>query len=207
MTTGSSRYALLTNGSPFSLAVLGALLDQDIPPALIVLPEYPPAASVNCGLPAQLAEVRDNPLRQLAANIPVAYAPEARQVTMKSAFENQHIEVMLVACWPYLLDSTIADHLAGAAINLHPSKLPLFRGPDPIGEQLTSAQRPFGVSLHKLSDKFDQGDLVAQADVTIEDENADRKTLEMACARAGVLLFAGLLQRQPAAWHSWSQAG
>ncbi len=112
---------------------------------------------------------------------------------------------MLVACWPYLIDSSVIDSLDGAALNLHPSLLPAFRGPDPIGEQLNSDDRRFGVSLHRLSNSFDRGDLVAQAEIQLAKKSPDREMVEQDCAKGGVQLFISLLDKDPASWPCWPQ--
>ncbi len=141
----------------------------------------------------------------LASDIPVAYAPRSRQQEIVTSLQQHDIDLMLVACWPYLIDTSVIDALAGAALNLHPSLLPAFRGPDPVGEQLNSDDRRFGVSLHHLSDAFDQGDLVAQTEIQQAKKSPDREMVEQDCAKGGVQLFIGLLDKDPASWPRWPQ--
>ena len=141
----------------------------------------------------------------LASDIPVAYAPRSRQQEIVTSLQQHDIDLMLVACWPYLIDTSVIDALDGAALNLHPSLLPAFRGPDPIGEQLNSEDRHFGVSLHRLSDSFDRGDLVAQAEIQLAKKSPDREMVEQDCAKGGVQLFISLLDQDPASWPCWPQ--
>ncbi len=185
--------------------MLQALQEQDIPPQLIVLPEYPAAGTSSAPEFGKVDKSRVNPLLALAGDIPCCYAPRAKQQEMINAFTNHGIELLLVACWPYLIDRSIVEHLDGAAINLHPSKLPRFRGADPIAAQLAANHRPFAVSLHKLTERYDEGDLLAQEEFEIAEENPLRQVVERACARRGTNMFNNLLQQDMASWRCWPQ--
>ena len=206
MLTAASRFALLTNGSHLSRATLQALIDAGHPPALILLPQYPPAQTLATGEFAVSGNQGKTPLLQLAGNIACAYAPPAKQQNIIPSLEKHRIELALVACWPYLIHAEVVDHLQGAILNLHPSKLPLFRGADPLAEQLESGHRPFAVSLHRLSKQFDRGDLVAQLEFEIAEKSPHRPTVEQACAQHGVELFVDLLHQPVASWPGWPQA-
>lgn len=206
MSADKNRYALFSNGSFLSKATLQALLDADRPPQLIVLPEYPPARSYNNNEFGLLANQNSNPLLALAADIPVAYAPKARQLEVIKTLQHHDIDLMLVACWPYLIAPEIVDALDGAALNLHPSLLPAFRGPNPVEAQLNSNDRQFGVSLHRLSNNFDAGDLVAQLKIQAAKKSPDRQMVEQDCAKGGVQLFVTLLDQNPALWPTRPQA-
>jgi methionyl-tRNA formyltransferase len=96
---------------------------------------------------------------------------------------------MLVACWPYLIDSSIYQCVDKAALNLHPSLLPDHRGPDPLNQQLAMRETKLGVTLHLLNDKFDQGDIVAQAAFELAETEMDLARLQQDCAILGVELF------------------
>ncbi len=205
MVTPTPRFALFTNGSAFSLAVLHELLSQQIAPELIVLPVYPPSFSDSNPAWGNVAPRVDHPVQALAGSIPIAYAPREKQAEIIETLSQHKIELLLVACWPYLIKPAVIAAIPGPAINLHPSKLPLFRGPDPIGTQLEAGHRPFAVSLHHLNNSFDEGDLIAQQDIQMAAINADpaaltRATIERACAATGVKLFLELAQQDPQDW-------
>lgn len=48
-----------------------------------------------------------------------------------------------------------------ACINIHPSLLPKYRGPNPIFWQIRNGETQTGVTLHKVSEKIDAGDILA----------------------------------------------
>jgi methionyl-tRNA formyltransferase len=78
-------------------------------------------------------------------------------------------EVLLVACCPYRLPPAVISAARVAALNLHPSLLPRYRGPAPLFWQLRAGDPDTGVSLHHLTERLDAGPLVAQAPVPLGD--------------------------------------
>jgi methionyl-tRNA formyltransferase len=83
---------------------------------------------------------------------------------------------------------------------MHPSLLPDFRGPNPLEQQLDCRHSKFGVSLHLLHRYFDQGDIVAQAELGNLDETPDRSCLEQRCAVLGTDLFIAAVRQHEQGW-------
>ena len=52
-------------------------------------------------------------------------------------------------------------------INIHPSLLPLHRGPVPTLHALRDAAPRFGVTIHRLAAKIDAGGILAQAEIAL----------------------------------------
>jgi methionyl-tRNA formyltransferase len=202
---GKPRFALFLNGANFACEVLQSLQHQGFEPALLVLPEYSPAATPASTNLIQRQSKPQHRLSQLAGNIEIAYAPPALQAQCACLLQQRAIEFMLVACWPYLIDQQIVNSVTRAALNLHPSLLPRYRGADPIGEQLKSDEVRFGVSLHLLNSRFDQGDIVAQAELPAPAEHKQRAGLEQACAQLGSRLFIDALNGYDAGWRTIPQ--
>jgi methionyl-tRNA formyltransferase len=200
------RYVLLLNGANFACEVLEALLRLDSPPDLLVVPEYPPAARPE----AKPVEFGSNPpqsrLAQLAGSIPHAYAPERRQQQCARLIRQRSIDFMLVACWPYLIAPAMIASVTKAALNLHPSMLPAYRGADPVGRQIERGERRLGVSLHLLSQRFDEGDIVARASLPPLGDKPDRETVEREAARLGAGLFIDTLKGYDARWQPQPQS-
>lgn len=193
------EFALLANGAHFSCGVLQALLRRNYRPRLLVLPTYPPR-----GKPEATAIEVDNgpasPICSIGANIETVYAPQVRQREAAALITRRGIEFLLVACWPYLIDREFAASASGAALNLHPSLLPKYRGPDPLPQQLAAGDSRFGVTLHLLDQRFDCGDIVAQAELDEAGNELNLRELESRCAELGVLLFIDALS----AWPNWN---
>ena len=173
---------------------------------MLVLPEYPPAARPGAQ-PVELDAHRpQSRLQQLAGEIPLAYAPELLQQSCARLIRQRSIDFLLVACWPYLIGPAILASVGKAALNLHPSLLPAYRGADPVGRQIELGERRLGVSLHLLSQRFDAGDIVARASLPSLGDNPDRETIEREAARLGAGLFIDALKGYDAGWQLQPQS-
>jgi methionyl-tRNA formyltransferase len=75
-------------------------------------------------------------------------------------------ELLIVACFPQLPQSLL-QRAAIAALNMHPSRLPAYRGPAPLFWQLRDGLREIGVTLHYMTSRIDAGDIVAQTGVAL----------------------------------------
>lgn len=196
-TPGKHRFALLASGAGFSCEVLQALQRLHYPPSLLVLPEYPPAEPVS-----NLAAVaRDHQILALGQGIEIGYAPAAKQAELGRLIKQRAIDFILVACWTYLINNALIKSPRRAALNLHPSLLPEYRGPNPIQQQLARRADRFGVTLHLLNDRFDQGDIIAQAEFTDIDGNPDQLQLEHRCAVLGAGLFIDAMKTHERGWN------
>ena len=200
-TPADNRFALLTNGANFSCEVLQALQQLHHPPGLLVLPEYPPAQPVPKTDNDLVAASADRRILALGEGIETAYTPAAKQAELGRIIRKHSIDFMLVACWTYLIGDVLIESPRKAALNLHPSLLPEFRGPNPIEQQLARQTSSFGVTLHLLNDTFDHGDIIAQAELTDVGLSPDCLQLERRCALLGAELFIDAMKQYPQGWN------
>lgn len=200
-----TRYALLASGADFSCAVLSALQAENFPPRLLILPEYPPSRVADDGdFSLETEPARPQILAQLA-EVPVGYAPATDQQAGAELIRQHHIEFLLVACWPYRIADLFLNSASKAAVNLHPSLLPAYRGADPVSAQLAADKVKYGVSLHLMNQRFDEGDIVAQRELGPFKTRPDRCQLEIECARAGAQLFMQAMKIYDRGWASTPQ--
>lgn len=90
------------------------------------------------------------------------------------------------------------------ALNMHGSLLPKFRGRAPVNWAVLAGERETGATLHYMTIKPDDGDIVAQTAVPILPDDTAREVFdkvtvaaEMTLDRALPSLIAGTAQRQP----------
>jgi methionyl-tRNA formyltransferase len=65
--------------------------------------------------------------------------------------------------------TVIAARFGG--VNVHPSLLPCWRGADPVPWAINSGDRQTGVTIVRLSAKFDQGSILSQEKINISDSD------------------------------------
>ena len=68
---------------------------------------------------------------------------------------SQGAEMFIIAEYSYLVPDTDVKY----AINIHPTLLPNGRGPTPL-PYLINAPEFSGVTIHKICNKFDSGDII-----------------------------------------------
>jgi UDP-4-amino-4-deoxy-L-arabinose formyltransferase / UDP-glucuronic acid dehydrogenase (UDP-4-keto-hexauronic acid decarboxylating) len=87
-----------------------------------------------------------------------------------------------------LVRQPILDIPPAGCLNLHGSLLPKYRGRSPINWVLVNGEKETGVTLHYMTPRPDDGDIVGQKkiDISIEDT---AKTLHEKAAEAAVLLL------------------
>lgn len=182
---------LFSTGALFSQTVLDTLIDKNIKPAAVVLPVYAPASIEN--LPGIVIEDNTDPsefiVKVLDSSIPVIYAPEKCQHNLPLQLSEIQVDYILVACWPYLIGRDITGLAGKAALNIHPSLLPKYRGANPIYDQFSDGKVELGVTLHLINQTFDQGDILSQLKLGFPSDYSEMKEFEVKSARAGAGLF------------------
>lgn len=190
------KFILFGNGSHYSIAVLNNLLERGIVPVAVVVPEYPPATISKPAVLKVDAELVANQFIEMVdhLSIPVIYAPRKLKSSLAEKLAPFEADYLLVACWPYLLPPETVGVAAKAALNLHPSLLPEYRGASPVFEQLNSKETRLGVTLHLLSQEYDCGEIVAQAGFRLESGSTSCEQIEAQAALVGTGLLADLMQ-------------
>ncbi len=140
-----------------------------------------------------------------ALGIPVFAVRALRAPASLALLAQLRPTVLGAACFPRRLP---AEWLAAAprgALNIHPSRLPAYRGPEPLFWQLRQAEPHPGVTVHQMDADFDTGPILAQHAIPWP-AGASEAELERLTAAAGGRLLAELLtagrfaaQPQPAA--------
>jgi methionyl-tRNA formyltransferase len=57
------------------------------------------------------------------------------------------------------------------AVNMHPSLLPRYRGPNPIGWMFRNDDAEMGLTFHRMDPTFDTGAILAQGSVPVHDDD------------------------------------
>jgi methionyl-tRNA formyltransferase len=96
----------------------------------------------------------------------------------------------------FIIPKDVINHFGGNAINLHPSLLPHNRGDQPLLWAAVEG-RPYGVTIHKVSENFDEGPIVCQSQVSIPSQFTLREaynlvrlhmvSLFQACLDSGII--------------------
>lgn len=104
-------------------------------------------------------------------NIPISSHKITAQ-EIESLIQLHGAEVFLVCGYPYKVPPI--PHNRAYGINLHPALLPRVRGIMPLPYIIMHEPDAAGLTLHKLTDGFDAGDIIAQIPLKLgKSENVD----------------------------------
>jgi methionyl-tRNA formyltransferase len=102
------------------------------------------------------------------------------------------VDVIVVACFPWRLPAAVRLLPGIASVNVHPSRLPDGRGPEPIFWAFRRDLDSTGVTLHAIDDGLDTGPVIDQRTEAIPFD-ATMITLERSLAHIGADMFSDFL--------------
>ena len=87
-----------------------------------------------------------------------------------------------------MIRSSILEIPPAGCLNLHGSLLPEYRGRCPINWVLINGEKKTGVSLHYMTPRPDDGDIVCQKEIVISDDDTARSLHDKAASTSAVML-------------------
>ena len=109
--------------------------------------------------------------RARQAGLPVLMPPSANHPDVIATIARLAPDVIFSFYFRELLSPAVLGLARHAALNLHGSLLPRYRGRCPVNWVLVHGERETGVTLHHMDVKPDRGDIVAQRAVPIADDD------------------------------------
>lgn len=130
-------------------------------------PKFLPAVkSIQSELPLRSESNPENILTAAGRHdIPVLSVGNLKDETSLQAFRDLKPELVITVCFPQILPKSWLGVPAEGCLNLHPSLLPAYRGPNPLFWQFREGEKNTGVTLHFMDAVADAGDIVAQKSV------------------------------------------
>ncbi len=147
--------------SAFAATLLDALITKGTTPTAIVTQ---PDREAGRG-----KKLTPPPVKNIAEkhNIPLLQ-PEKLDAHFLDSVAPYHPDIFVVAAYGEILKKEILDFPPHKTINVHPSLLPLYRGPSPIQTAILNGDTQTGVSIMLLDDAIDHGPILAQIAVPID---------------------------------------
>ncbi len=147
-----------------AVLVLNRLKARDFLPALVVTaPDRPAGRGLN---------MEESPVALWAKehNIPV-YKPESlKNEETITIIKNAEFDLGIVFAYGKIIPQSILDIPKKGTLNIHPSLLPLYRGPAPVEGAILAGENETGVSIMVLDSQMDHGPILAQEKITISNQ-------------------------------------
>jgi len=167
-------------GTPeFSSVILEELIKNNLKPILVVTaPDKPVGRKQIMTSPAVKATAE-------RYNIPCLQPESLDLPEFKLVLANSQPDLIALSAYgPPFLTSAILSLPSFGCLNAHPSLLPAYRGASPIPGAILANEKETGVTIIRLSEKIDQGDILAQERMTIAPADTTQ-TLGAKLARLG----------------------
>ena len=115
-----------------------------------------------------------------------------KQIRMKSAnsYEFQklmiklNVDLIIVGTWKERISPKTYNIPRIAAVNVHPSLLPKYRGPNPYMQTILHGEEFSGVTIHLMNENFDEGAILKQEKVPILDNDTSKELRERTVRKA-----------------------
>lgn len=177
-TTSAGAPTVLFAGFPsdYSLAFLLGVLDQDVDlRAIITSPGAHPAI------------LGHNALSRIADHlgIPILRLWRVNDEHARKDLEGLQPDAVVMASFDQIIGNRALAIPKHGWLNIHPSPLPLYRGPEPVYWTIADGAAEAGITLHRAAPRFDAGPILAQRVIRVGDDDT-AGTLTHKLCRAGV---------------------
>ena len=136
---------------------------------------------------ARLLEIREVAEKH---GIPVLLPTKLTEITQQLRSYNASAGVLVA--YGKIVPQAVIDIFPRGIINIHPSLLPLHRGPTPIESIILSGETQTGVSIMKLAKEMDAGPVYAAREVTSKGTESKQELSEKLLAIGKDLLINSL---------------
>lgn len=106
-----------------------------------------------------------------------------------AAIKKYQPDIILVSCYARKIPNKIIELAKIGCFNIHPSLLPKYRGPSPLFWQFRNGEEKFGVTLHRVNESFDQGNIVAQQSIIMPDGVSKEEASTLLAKLAGEIIL------------------
>jgi methionyl-tRNA formyltransferase len=144
--------------SGFSVPILNAVTDQTV---LVVTKKAKPKG--------RGYSLDDNEVKRAATalNLPLMEIGSFKDEIVKT-LPDYRPDLFIVASFGFIVPKWVLDVPSKGPLNIHPSLLPLYRGPSPMQWAILKGETMTGITLIRMNEKMDEGDLVYQEQAIIE---------------------------------------
>ena len=166
---------------------INALLSRGVEILAVFTHEDDPHENIWFGSVAELAAANDIPV----------YAPEnINHALWVAKIREMKPDILFSFYYRNIVGKEILEIPSAGCLNLHGSLLPRYRGRCPVNWVLVNGEKETGVTLHYMTEHPDDGDMVAQKQVPIDDHDTALSLHGKLAAAAGELMAAVLPEIQ-----------
>lgn len=109
----------------------------------------------------------------------------------KREIKKLQADVIIVTSWSEKFSKETIELPSIACVNLHPSLLPKYRGPNPYMQVILHQESKSGITFHLMNENFDEGDIIHQAEINVlpNETGNSLKLKSCSCAKREVQIL------------------
>lgn len=107
-------------------------------------------------------EPEKSPVKILAEKHHLKLFQPKNKLELEEYVISQKPDLIVVTAFGMIITGPTLDAAKLGAINVHPSLLPLYRGPAPISGPILAGDKKTGTTIMLMNEKMDEGDILAQ---------------------------------------------
>ena len=151
-------------GEPLAVPTLDALEAAGLVPSLVVASPDRPVGRKQVLTPP--------PTKVWAAErgIDVLQPESLKERAALGPLLEREWDIFVVVAYNHILPKWLLEHPEHSTLNVHPSLLPLLRGPSPIRTAILEDRRETGVTVMLMDEKMDHGPILAQEILELQED-------------------------------------
>ena len=99
-----------------------------------------------------------------------------------------NVDIMLVGTWREKIHKETFSMPKIGTVNIHPSLLPRYRGPNPYSQVIIRGEKKSGVTLHLMDENLDTGAILLQKEVDVLSNDTGKELRERTLTTAKSLI-------------------
>ncbi|HEY9584129.1 MAG TPA: methionyl-tRNA formyltransferase [Candidatus Paceibacterota bacterium] len=141
--------------SQFSVVVLDTLKKNGFFPSLIItLPDSPSGRGMKLAPSLAKLWAIENKIDFIQ--------PDKFDDSIIFKLKSYNLQLSLVSSYGKIIPKKVLDIPEFGSFNIHPSLLPKYRGPSPLQSQILADEKEVGVTVIKMDEEVDHGEILAQ---------------------------------------------
>jgi len=113
-----------------------------------------------------------SPVKEWALNNNVLLFQPEKLKDIKTDLENLKPDIGILFAYGKIIPQWLMDLFPHGIINVHPSLLPLYRGPSPIEAPILNGDNISGITIMNLDSGIDTGEIILQKEIKLSNEDS-----------------------------------
>jgi methionyl-tRNA formyltransferase len=172
------KFSLVFMGTPeFACSPFEKIAEREKVVAVVTQPDKPRGRG---------KRLKPSPVKMIASQkgVPVYQPQNLEDAAFLKKITSLQPDLIVVVAFGRLLTPVLLNIPRIYCLNLHPSLLPEYRGPAPIPWVLIKGETKTGVTVQRMREKIDSGEIILQKTISIEPED-NTGTLTKKLSRLG----------------------